>query len=112
MEDSRELKEKITLLKRELGKVANTHFTHESLKYSFLQGVLARGDRRLRDVIVELSKGTSLATLMRESPVNLNFYASRERDPKEIFPWDFIGDDANKQFLRRRMEACLSAARE
>lgn len=108
MEDTKELKEKIALLKRELGKVANTHFTHESLKYSFLQGVFARGDRRLKDVIMELSKGTSLTALLRESPVNLSFYVARDRGEEEIFPWDFIGDESNKQLLRRRMETCLS----
>lgn len=111
MDDMKELKEKIALLKRELGKVANTHFTHESLKYSHLQGVLARGDRRLKDVILELSKGASLATLVRESQINLNFYVTRERDPEEIFPWDFIGNDAGKLSLRRRMEACLTLPR-
>jgi radical SAM superfamily enzyme YgiQ (UPF0313 family) len=108
MEDMRELKAKIALLKRELGKVANTHFTHESLKYSFLQGVFARGDRRLKDVITELSEGTSLTTLMKESPVNLNFYVTRERDEEEIFPWDFIDDEPHKRLLRRKMETCLS----
>src|SRR5208337_3002906 len=75
MDDMGELKEKIALLKRGLGRVANTHFTHESVKYSFLQGVFARGDRRLKDIIVRASEGETLTTIMRESPVNLNFYA-------------------------------------
>lgn len=109
MEDARELKEKTALLKKDLGKVANTYFTHESIKYSFLQAVLARGDRRLKDVILNLSKGVSLATVMRESPVNLGFYATRERGAEEIFPWDFIGREEEKQFLRKRMAACLSS---
>jgi radical SAM superfamily enzyme YgiQ (UPF0313 family) len=107
MDDMKELKEKIDLLKRDLGKVANTHFTHESIKYSFLQGVFARGDRRLKDVILKLSEGASLTTIMRESPINLNFYATRERGATETFPWDFIGKETEKQVLRRRFLSYL-----
>jgi radical SAM superfamily enzyme YgiQ (UPF0313 family) len=110
LDDMRELKEKISLLKRGLGKVANTHFTHESVKYSFLQGVFARGDRRLMDVIVRASEGETLTTIMRESPVNLNFYATRERRKEEVLPWDFIGTAAEKERLYRRLRSCLSGA--
>jgi len=27
---------------------------------------------------------------MRDSPINLNFYALRERDEEELLPWGFI----------------------
>ena len=43
MDEATVLKEKISILKRGLGKVANCHFTHESVKYSVLQAILARG---------------------------------------------------------------------
>jgi radical SAM superfamily enzyme YgiQ (UPF0313 family) len=90
MADMKELKDKIDILKRELGKVANTHFTHESIKYSFIQAVFARGDRRLKDVILRFSEGEGLTQIMRDSPINLNFYATRQRGVDEILPWDFI----------------------
>ncbi|MGD0232780.1 MAG: radical SAM protein [Syntrophorhabdales bacterium] len=107
MDEMRELKEKIAILKRGLGKVANTQFTHESVKYSFLQGVFARGDRRLKDVIERLAKGETFARIARESPINLNFYATRERRKDELFPWDFIGGETEKETLRRRLRSCL-----
>ncbi len=109
MEDMKELKERISLLKREFGKMANTYFTHESVKYSFLQGVLARGDRRLKDVIVQLSEGMSLTKIMRESAINLNFYATRERRKDEIFPWDFIYARTEKERLHARLNSCLAS---
>ena len=90
MEEMKALKEKVAVLKKGLGKVANTHFTHESVKYSFLQGVFARGDRRVGDIVERLSEGVPLARVMRESPVNLNFYATRQRREDKLFPWDFI----------------------
>ncbi len=108
MDEMKALKEKISVLKKGLGKVANTHFTHESVKYSFLQGVFARGDRRVGEVVARLSEDVPLARLMRESPVNLNFYAARQRRADELFPWDFIGSGTEKEALRRRF--CRLAA--
>ena len=68
------------------------------MKYSFLQGVFARGDRRLKDVIIRFAKGETLSAVMRESPVNLHFYATRrERRENELFPWDFIGGTDGKE---------------
>jgi hypothetical protein len=99
----------MAILKRGLGKVPNTHFTHESIKYGFLQAVFARGDRRLKDAIVRFAQGESLAKVMRESPLNLAFYATRERREDELFPWDFIGGRTEKEDLRRRLHSCLSA---
>ena len=90
MNDMDELKDKINRLKRALSKVDNTYFTHESVKYSFIQAVLARGDRRLKDVILKFADGVSLNKIMKDSAVNLNFYALRQRGKEEIMPWDFI----------------------
>jgi hypothetical protein len=108
MDEMKVLKEKMAILKRGLGKVPNTHFTHESIKYSFLQAVFARGDRRLKDVIVRCSQGETLARVMRESPLNLAFYATRERREDELFPWDFIGGRTKKKDLLHRLRSCVS----
>jgi radical SAM superfamily enzyme YgiQ (UPF0313 family) len=90
MNDMGELKDKINRLKSAFGKVDNTYFTHESVKYSFVQAVFARGDRRLKDVILKFADGVSLNSIMKDSAINLNFYALRERGKDEIMPWDFI----------------------
>jgi radical SAM superfamily enzyme YgiQ (UPF0313 family) len=90
MNDMDELKDKINRLKKALGKVDNTYFTHESVKYSFVQAILARGDRRLKDVILKFADGVSLSRTMKDSAINLNFYALRERGGDETLPWDFI----------------------
>ena len=102
MQDMGEMKNKIGWLKRELGKADNTYFTHESLKYSLLQGVLSRGDRRLNDVILRLARGENFSRIMKESPVNLNFYVLRGRGRDEIFPWDFIAGKPPKNKLYER----------
>ncbi|OPY05496.1 MAG: Radical SAM superfamily protein [Syntrophorhabdus sp. PtaB.Bin184] len=104
MADMEEMKEKINRLSHAFGKIDNSHFTHDSVKYSFLQAALARGDRRVADTVLRLARGTSLSRILRESPINLNFYALRERPPDEIFPWDFIRGTIPKQKLWERKE--------
>ncbi len=108
MDDVGSLKEKLTVLKRGLGKAANTYFTHESVKYSFLQGVLARGDRRVQDIILSLAGGVTLANVQRESPINLSFYVNRERASDERFPWDFITGEKEKARLRKQLDTALA----
>ncbi len=102
MPDMEEMKQKVSRLRHAFGKIDNTHFTHDSVKFSFLQAVLARGDRRVSDTVLRLARGTSLARILRESPVNLNFYALRERPRDEIFPWDFIRGTVSKVKLWER----------
>jgi radical SAM superfamily enzyme YgiQ (UPF0313 family) len=102
MADMAEMKEKISRLRHAFGKIDNTYFTHDSVKFSFLQAVLARGDRRVSDTVVRLARGASLARILRESPVNLNFYALRERPRDEIFPWDFIEGTIPRERLWER----------
>ena len=107
MDDVSSLKEKLAVLKRGLGKAANTYFTHESVKYSFLQAALARGDRRIQEIILSLARGASLAKVQKESPTNLNFYVTREREADERFPWDFITGEKEKARLRKQFDAAL-----
>jgi radical SAM superfamily enzyme YgiQ (UPF0313 family) len=107
MDDMESLKKKINWLKSAFGKIDNTYFTHESVKFSFLQGVFARGDRRVYDTVLRFAAGDNLSKVMRESPVNLSFYALRERGENELFPWDFIKGNTSKEVLWRRLQAAL-----
>jgi len=108
MADMDTLKEKMGTLRNGIARAANTYFTHESIKYSFLQGVFARGDRRVEDVIVRLSAGDSLSKVQRECPLNLNFYATRERSSDERFPWDFMTGEKEKSRLRKQFTAAMA----
>jgi hypothetical protein len=70
---------------------------------------LARGDRRLGDAILRFARGDSHSKVMRESPLNLNFYAHRERGKDELFPWDFIKGRQKKDALWTRLSAIKSS---
>jgi radical SAM superfamily enzyme YgiQ (UPF0313 family) len=107
MNDMDSLKEKINWLKAAFGKIDNTYFTHESVKFSFLQGIFARGDRNVHDTVLKFAAGDNLSKVMNESPVNLNFYALRERGETELFPWDFIKGNTSKDRLFKRLQSAL-----
>ncbi len=81
---------------------------------SVLEGILARGDRKLNDAIeLAYKKGclydawsdTYRDDLWQESfaecDIDTAFYTTRERDLDEIFPWDFLSCGVSKEFLKR-----------
>ena len=84
---------------------------------SFLEGVLARGDRRLGPVIKgawrrgckldSWSQYFSLAAWMEaleEAGLDPAFYANRRRSFEEVFPWDHLDYGVTKGFLMRENE--------
>jgi radical SAM superfamily enzyme YgiQ (UPF0313 family) len=108
MDDMDNLKKKISRLKTAFGKIDNTYFTHESVKFSFLQGVFARGDRKVNDIVLRLAEGAGFSRVVNESPVNLNFYTLRERNEKELLPWDFIKGNTGKERLFKRLQSAVA----
>ena len=93
----------------------------KSLKYNYheadltvLEGVLARGDRKVADVVEEAYRLGALYDSWSEHfhneywmqafencGVDLFFYTTRERGLDEVFPWDFIDAGITKEFLKR-----------
>lgn len=82
-----------------------------------LEGILARGDRKLCQVILAAYKNGCLYDSWSESfkydmwlkafdetGVDPDFYTLRERSIDEILPWDFIDAGVSKKFLIREWE--------
>jgi radical SAM superfamily enzyme YgiQ (UPF0313 family) len=107
MDDEESLKAKVARLKRALAKVDNSTFTHESVKYSVVQALLARGDRRVREIVMRLASGEPVRKAMLLSPVNPAFYVCRTRGADEVFPWDFITGTQSRGLLRKRLDSSL-----
>lgn len=79
---------------------------------SVLEGLLARGDRRLSKTLLSVyEKGGIYDSwsechddaiwneAIKETGVDMDFYITRERKDEEIFPWDFIDTGVTKRFL-------------
>lgn len=92
-------------------------FTYHDAGISILEGVLARGDRRLCKSIYDIYKkgamfdawteffnmDTYLDTF-KENHVDMDFYTARERSEEEIFPWEHIDAGVSKGFLLREWQ--------
>ena len=92
-------------------------YTYHHAGISVLEGVLARGDRRVADVIETVYRSGAHFDAWSEffdislwdrafasCGVDPAFYTSRERDIAEILPWDFIDCGVSKNFLIREWE--------
>lgn len=79
---------------------------------SVMEGVLARGDRRLNSVILKAYKMGCMfdawseyynhenwLKAFDECGIDIDFYTVRERNEDEIFPWDILDCGVNKEFL-------------
>lgn len=93
----------------------------KSIKYnwheadvSVLEGVFARGDRRIAKVILEAYRRGCLfdawseyykndvwMSCFEDCGVEIGFYTTRPRADDEIFPWDFLDCGITRQFLLR-----------
>lgn len=103
-------------MKEMLNKKSIKYNWHEA-DISVLEGLLARGDRRVSKVILNAYKkgciydawGESFDNdkwmeAIEEAGISLDFYTTRERDTDEILPWDFINTGVNKAFLKKEWE--------
>jgi radical SAM family uncharacterized protein len=79
---------------------------------TLLEGIFARGDRRIADVILEAYRHGALYDAWTEywnydrwlaafadTGIDMDFYTLRERPDDELFPWDFIDIGVTKKFL-------------
>ena len=84
---------------------------HQS-NISFLEGIFARGDRRLGDVLLKaVEKGVKFdgwdecfkfdewINAFEECGIDPTFYSSRKREYDEIMPWDHLDYGVTKKFL-------------
>ncbi len=105
-----------------------TMLNKKSLKYNYheadltvLEGVLARGDRKISALIEEVYKNGAIYDSWSEHfknelwmnafetcGIDPDFYTIRERDLDEVFPWDFINSGVTKEFLKREWQNAVS----
>lgn len=124
MNTMEEFLEKARIVNREVKDQLN----RKSIKYNWheaevtiLEGLLARGDRRVGKAILKAYENGALydawsetfhfeywTSAFEETGVDLAFYTDRERPADEILPWDFISIGVTKQFLLREWERSKS----
>lgn len=96
-------------------------FKWHDAKTTVLEGILARGDRRIGKVIYDVYKKGCIydawteffnyeawMETMEENGLDYHFYTTRKRELDEIFPWDFIDIGVTKEFLKREWNNAMA----
>ncbi|MDD3220585.1 MAG: TIGR03960 family B12-binding radical SAM protein [Lachnospiraceae bacterium] len=101
-----------------------SQLNQKSIKYNWhepqvtvLEGILARGDRKVGQAILSAYKQGAIfdawseyfhmdvwEKAFNETGLNTDFYILRERDTSEILPWDFIDIGVTKEFMIKQWE--------
>jgi radical SAM family uncharacterized protein len=113
-------------------RIVNEHvkeqLNHKSIRYNWhhadvtvLEGVLARGDRRIAPAILYVYEHGGFYDAWTEyfnfalwleafaaCGIDPDFYTKRPRQEDEIFPWDFLDVGVSKNFLLREWKTALS----
>lgn len=108
-----------TAVLEQLNKKSIKYNWHEA-DVSVLEGILARGDRRVADVIYlayqkgciydawgEYYRHDLWLECFQQCGLDIDFYTTRERSLDEKFPWDFISCGVTKEFLKREWQRAL-----
>ena len=113
-------------------KIVNDHVkemhNRKSIRYNWheayitvLEGILARGDRKISDAILKVYENGGYfdawseyfdydrwLDAFKECGIDPDFYTKRERSLDEIFPWDFIDIGVSKDFMIREWKNALA----
>lgn len=107
MEPISSLERKVKLLESRLRPLSNVKFKIESLRESYLQALLSRGDRRLSPLLVAMAQGANLKKAARICGIDTDRYVQRTIAADEALPWSVIGT-AETAKLRREYELALT----
>ena len=104
-------------------KSRNIHYRYHDAPTSLLEAVLARGDRRVAQVIyaawkqgakfdgwTDWFKPEYWDKAFQETGIDPRYYAERQRDFNEPLPWDHIDCGVTKDFLHREWRQGVNAA--
>ena len=121
MDTKEELKRKQELLLKTCTTKKIT-FRFHNTDLTFLEGVFARGDRRLCDVLEEAYKNgctfdswddkfnaEGWEKAFEKCGIDTSFYTNRQRSYDEILPWDHINSGISKAFFKKEYEKAKNA---
>ncbi len=88
-------------------------FTVDSVRGSFVQGVLSLADRRVAAALLEAHRnGGNWKAAFRETGIDPDWYVARPRSFEEVLPWEHISLGVKKEYLWREWQRALDLDRE
>lgn len=107
MADKKSVEQKLKYLQRSLQAEKKIQVLIESPKEAYVQGVLARGDRRLGDVLlasVEAGGAKAFIRALKAAGLKDEFYLYRTRTKEEVFPWSHLDMKVTADYLWNELE--------
>lgn len=100
-------------------------FRYHDGKPGIIEGLLSRGDRRVADVIEQVWRAggrfdgwnehfsyerwaEACAATFANTPVDLDWYTTRERQQEEVLPWDHLDSGLDREWLWEDWQAALA----
>ncbi len=105
-EDSKSLKKKNELLKKELA-IAGIKYKPTSTRWDYIQAVISRGDRSLSCLIEETYKHNGSCESFTKSGLYLDWYATRNIALTEKLPWEFINTGVSRETLENEYKKAV-----
>lgn len=109
MEREGVLKKRYAALRNGISSIGGVSFSGESPRLSMVQGILARGDRRLGRVLAAaLDNGGDYPAALRDTGTVAAWYIYRQRGRDEVLTWDHIDVGLSKDYLWREYQEALN----
>ncbi len=102
MADKKYIEAALKRLKKALSGRKGIEMIAEPTKSAYVQGVLARGDRRVSRVLYRAYQSggaKSFSSAMKDEALKEEDYLYREYGEQEIFPWDILDMGMKKEYL-------------
>jgi radical SAM family uncharacterized protein len=110
MQSESELSDKLTYLRKTFQPMRRVEMLSESAREAVVQGVLARGDRRVGAALSAMVRDNlNWRAAWRAAGIDPAFYTQRPRHRDEVLPWDHIRLGTTKDYLWAEYERALSA---
>ncbi len=100
--DKKYLNAALKILREKL-KMRGVEIISESIKSAQVQAILARGDRRIAEFVLQSDSPQKFIELLREAGIDENLYL-RERAAEEIFAWNHLDMGFSQKYLRAEYE--------
>lgn len=108
MDPIESLNKKLRSLEKAVRTIGNMNIIHDLPKWEYIQALLARGDRRVGNLIrAAHQNGEDWKKAAKTAELDTDFYVYRRRAFNERLPWDFIDIGVRKEYLMNEHQRAL-----
>jgi radical SAM superfamily enzyme YgiQ (UPF0313 family) len=107
MADPKLLSRRAGIIKDELRREKGVRVLFDPPKWSYVQAVFSRGDRRVGRLIEAMAGGASPAAAKKTVDFDPDDYVLKTLDRDDVLPWSFIDTGVNRSYLSGEWERAV-----